>query len=176
MAALSSCSRSRMSMAVCSVTTHIQNGCAIWYGAGWATMSCCTQVCQSQPIRFSIHYLCIISSADGFNDWMVTCGAVEGTFPTVDFGAPQTELSVKNHFMVQQKHSGGGRCLVGTFHLFFSPFLPTRPKCELRVLHHLVLDVGRQSNFQAANSSCPQCHRNHVESGHSHCSQIAVLY
>ena len=62
--------------------------------------------------------------ADGYNEKMVQCGSVPGTFPvfsfiflkkiifiyqkTVDFGAPQTLDSASKHFEIQRKFSGGG--------------------------------------------------------------------
>ncbi|KAF7636717.1 Glyco_hydro_35 domain-containing protein [Meloidogyne graminicola] len=50
----------------------------------------------------------VLYTTDGYNEQMVRCGSVPGTFPTVDFGAPQTLDSASKHFQVQRKFSGGG--------------------------------------------------------------------
>lgn len=47
--------------------------------------------------------------ADGPTEKMLHCGSVEDVFATVDFGAPQTEGSMKKHFGLQRKYAGGGQ-------------------------------------------------------------------
>lgn len=50
----------------------------------------------------------VLYTTDGYAENMVRCGSVPGTFPTVDFGAPQTLDSARKKFEVQRKFSGGG--------------------------------------------------------------------
>ncbi|KAL3112467.1 hypothetical protein niasHT_015952 [Heterodera trifolii] len=50
----------------------------------------------------------VLYTTDGPTEKMLSCGAIEGTFATVDFGTQQTEANVKKMFELQRKYSKGG--------------------------------------------------------------------